>query len=119
MPTIEQNITSTDAAPQHAALESLPIKPTPVDLRHVLVFGGLATILLLWVAIYNGYPTVLPDSGNYLSVGAFHIALAPFRAPGYAVFTHWSSFGISAWFIVVTQAIIVVYVLHESCAHLV
>ena len=116
MPTLEQTISSVVVTPQHSDHESQPIK---TELPRTLTFGAVAAALLLWVALYNGYPTVLPDSGNYLSVGAFRIALFPFRAPGYAVFTHWSSFGRSAWFTVAAQATIVAYVLHEACSYLI
>jgi hypothetical protein len=83
-----------------------------------LLSGGLGVVLLLSVAIYNGYPTVFSDTGSYLWTGAFNIPLAPYRAPGYSAFTKWSSFGTTAWFIVVMQAVIVVYVLYESCIYL-
>src|SRR5579872_3996136 len=75
--------------------------------------------MLLWVAIYNGYPTVTPDSGNYIRSGAFHVALFPFRAPGYAVFTRWTSLATSAWYTIIAQAIIVVHVLRETFVHLI
>lgn len=119
MPTTEQNTSIVVATSQRASYESQPTKDTPVDLLHTVVFGALAGTLLLWVAVYNGYPTVTPDSGSYLWVGASHVAQPPFRAPGYAVFTHWSSFGRSAWFTVAAQAIIVVYVLREACNYLI
>lgn len=75
--------------------------------------------MLLSLALYNGYPTVFSDTGGYLLTGKFFIALAPFRAPGYAIFTNLTSLGISAWFTVVTQAVLVVYVLHETCDYLI
>ena len=77
----------------------------------------MATALLLWVAAYNGYPTVYPDTGGYLYTGAFFIAVPPFRAPGYAIFTRLTGLGASAWFIVAMQAIIVVIVLCETCKY--
>ncbi len=83
-----------------------------------LFVGAVATFLLLSIALYNGYPTVFSDTGGYLLTGKFFVALAPFRAPGYAIFTRLTSLGISAWFTIVTQAIMVVYVLHETCDYL-
>jgi hypothetical protein len=73
--------------------------------------------LLLWVAAYNGYPTVYPDTGGYLYTGAFFIAVPPFRAPGYAIFTRLTGLGGSGWFIVAAQAMVVVAVLYESCKY--
>ena len=84
-----------------------------------LLFGAMAACLLLWVALYNGYPTVYPDTGGYLYTGAFLIALPPFRSPGYSIFTSLTSLGTSAWFTVATQAIIVVIVLYETCKYLI
>lgn len=84
-----------------------------------LGFGVLAACVLLWPALYNGYPTVFSDTGGYLLTGKFFLALAPFRAPGYAVFTKFASLGISAWPTVVAQAIMVVYVLRRTCDYLI
>jgi hypothetical protein len=84
-----------------------------------LLFGAAAAVLLLWVAAYNGYPTVYPDTGGYLYTGAFFIAVPPFRAPGYAIFTRLTGCGASAWFIVALQAIVVVIVLYETCKYVI
>lgn len=84
-----------------------------------LLFSGMAAALLLWVAAYNGYPTVYPDTGGYLYTGAFFIAVPPFRAPGYGVFTRLTGLGASAWFTVAAQAIVVVAVLYETCKYVI
>jgi hypothetical protein len=84
-----------------------------------LLFGAVGSCLLLWVAAYNGYPTVYPDTGGYLYTGAFFIAVPPFRAPGYSVFTRLAGLGASAWFTVAMQAIVVVAVLYEICKHVI
>jgi hypothetical protein len=81
--------------------------------------GALAACALVSIALYNGYPTVFSDSGGYLLTGKFLIALPPFRAPGYAIFTRLTSMGISAWFTIVVQAVMVVYVLYETCDYLI
>ena len=120
MQTIDQIAPPADDAPKQANKNSQPSWGDLPGVGHTLVIGAVAAAVLLWVAVYNGFPTVLPDSGNYISVGAFRIALAPFRAPGYSVFTHWSSFaGRSAWYTVIMQAIIVAYVLQETYNYLV
>jgi hypothetical protein len=83
------------------------------------LFGTLASCTFLWVAFYNGYPTVFSDTGGYLWTGLFHVALTPYRAPVYSVFTYVTSLGASAWLTIAAQALIVVYVLRETCAFLV
>ena len=83
-----------------------------------LFVGAVAACALVSIALYNGYPTVFSDTGGYLLTGKFLIALAPFRAPGYAIFTRLTSMGISAWFTIVVQAAMVVYVLYETCDYL-
>lgn len=82
------------------------------------VVGAFGVCLVLSVAIYNGYPTVFSDTGGYLLTGEFFMIFPPFRAPGYSLFTRFSSLRISAWFIVIAQAAIVVYVLREMCVYL-
>ncbi|HWX38081.1 MAG TPA: hypothetical protein VNY09_02500 [Candidatus Sulfotelmatobacter sp.] len=84
-----------------------------------LLFGAISACLLLWVAFYNGYPTVYPDTGGYLYTGAFGIALFPFRSPGYGVFAVLTSLRASSWFTIVAQATILVAVLYESCEYLI
>ena len=84
-----------------------------------LFVGAVAACALVSIALYNGYPTVFSDTGGYLLTGKFLIALAPFRAPGYAIFTRLTSMGISAWFTIVVQAAMVVYVLYETCDYLI
>jgi hypothetical protein len=118
MPTIDQVKSQVEKAADPATNQSRSAPEATSGVSNTLAFGAVAAALLIWVAVYNGYPTVVPDSGNYISVGAFHIALPPYRAPGYSVFIHWSSFGRSAWFTVLAQAIIVVYVLRETYDYL-
>jgi hypothetical protein len=91
----------------------------PIAALWTIFCGAASAALLICVAWWNGYPTVFSDTGGYLVTGAFHEALAPFRAPGYAAFTNVMSFSRSAWYIVVAQAILVVYVLRECCEYLI
>lgn len=79
------------------------------------LFGATSIVLLLWVALYNGYPTVYPDTGAYLYTGAFLRALPPYRSPGYSMFAIAASFGRSAWLIAAAQASIVLFLLYEAC----
>jgi len=104
---------------EDANFSSQPAKKTQEFLARRLFIGALAVCGLISVALYNGYPTVFSDTGGYLLTGKYFVALAPFRAAGYAVFTYITSLGISAWYIVVAQAVIVVYVLYEACIFLV
>jgi hypothetical protein len=95
-----------------------PAKERQEDLARRLFVGALGICVLVSVALYNGYPTVFSDTGSYLLTGKFFVALAPFRAPGYSIFTRLTSFGISAWFTIAAQATMVVYVLYETCIYL-
>jgi hypothetical protein len=84
-----------------------------------LFVGALAVCALVSIALYNGYPTVFSDTGGYLLTGKFFVALAPYRAPGYSIFTRLTSLGISAWFTIAAQAVMAVYVLYETCNSLI
>ncbi|HLJ14460.1 MAG TPA: hypothetical protein VKV15_08190 [Bryobacteraceae bacterium] len=118
-PTLEQSSVPVDVSLDSAIRKTGHSSEEPGAWRRTLLFGALGAAILCWVALYNGYPTVTPDSGWYLRNGAFQIAMYPFRAPGYGAFTRWTSLGTSAWFTIAAQAIVVVYVLHETLAHLI
>ena len=102
-----------------ASHKSLASGGEPIDWIRPILLVGVTICLLLSVALFNGYPTVFSDTGSYLLTGAFLIAFEPFRAPGYSIFTMASSLGITAWFTVLVQAVIVVYVLRETCDYLI
>ncbi len=104
---------------EDANCNSQPAKEKQEDRARRLFVGAAAICALVSIALYNGYPTVFSDTGGYLLTGKFFVALAPFRAPGYAVFTRLTSLGISAWFTIATQAVMVVYVLYETCIYLI
>lgn len=108
-----------EAVLDDAHCNSRPAKEKQEDRARRLFFGALAICALVSIALYNGYPTVFSDTGGYLLTGKFFVALAPFRAPGYAFFTRFTSLGISAWFTVAMQAAMVVYVLYETCIYLI
>ena len=104
---------------EDAHCSSLPAKESQEYLARRLFIGALAVCGLISVALYNGYPTVFSDTGGYLLTGKFFVALPPFRAPGYAIFSNLTSQGISAWYTIAAQAAMVVYVLYETCIFLV
>jgi hypothetical protein len=89
-----------------------------VGVARLILFGAFAACLLLWVALYNGYPTVYPDTGGYLYTALFHIELPPFRAPGYSAFIEQTSMGVTAWYSVAVQALLVITVLAYACRYL-
>ncbi|MBZ5644394.1 MAG: hypothetical protein LAO19_16685 [Acidobacteriia bacterium] len=107
----------TDSSDSTPTSQSVGIEP--LALIRSLLFGVMSACVLLSVALFNGYPTVYPDTGSYLFTGAFLIALPPFRSPGYSIFIRLTSLGASAWLTIATQAIIVVFVLYETCKHLI
>src|ERR1700682_5592811 len=98
MVTGNQSASLESARLEHANIVSQSARVGHLDRARPLLFAALGVCLLLWVAIYNGYPTVFSDTGGYLLTGAFFIPYAPFRAPGYSVFTRLTSQGISPWF---------------------
>src|SRR5258708_2651069 len=119
MATRNQSASLQAATIEHVSANSQPAGVSQIERGRQFLFAALGACLLLWVARYNGYPTVFSDTGGYLLTGAFFIPYTPFRAPGYSVFTRLTSLGISPWFTIVVQAAIVVYVLRETCNYLV
>jgi len=65
----------------------------------------LSLVVLLWPALYNAFPLVNPDSGAYISSG-LRLSVHPDRPIGYGLFVLLTSMGISLWFVVVAQALI-------------
>ena len=118
-PTIDQNPSLAEAPLDYASPGSLAVAAGLLDALWAILSCALAGVVLLWVAFYNGFPTIFSDTGSYLLTGAFHVALAPFRAPGYSAFIRITSLEKSPWFTVATQAILVVYVLRETCNQLI
>lgn len=79
---------------------------------------GIAVYLLLWIAIFNGYPTVYADTGEYL-FDSFTLNQSPYRSIIYSVFIRLASWGITPWLIVVAQCAITIYVLHAVFEYIV
>ncbi len=104
--------------PHSECLESRLAPTQKAAALRSLLFVAMAVCLLLWVALYNGYPTVYPDTASYIYTGAFRVALPPFRSPGYSVFLWLTSLGASAWFTIVAQAIVMVAALYATCKYL-
>lgn len=70
----------------------------------------LSVLILLWPALINGYPLVLADSGTYLLMG--HQNQVPVDRPlTYPLFIGWASMGLTAWFSIVIQAVIITWML--------
>lgn len=72
----------------------------------------IAAFVLLWPAIWNGYPLVFSDTGTYIA-SAFEQNV-PFDRPiGYGDFIQFFSQGISLWLVVYAQAFFAVYLLWQ------
>jgi len=119
------------ASEERAAIADVALAPQAIESRgehrvirrlveaaRSLLFAAMSTCLLLWVALYNGYPTVYPDTASYLYTGAFGVPLFPYRSPAYGVFAMRASLGQGLWFVVIAQAIFVVFALYELCKFL-
>ncbi len=74
----------------------------------------LAAALLLWPAVWNGYPIVFADTGTYLSQ-AIHRYAGWDRPIFYSLFMLPLHATTTVWPVVVTQALIAAYVLHLVC----
>lgn len=79
---------------------------------------GIAVYLLLWIAIFNGYPTVYDDTGGYLDV-SFTPYQQPYRSIIYGFIIRLASWGISPWLIVLAQCAITIYVLRAVLEYIV
>jgi len=74
----------------------------------------LATLVLLWPALWNGYPIVFADSGTYLSQ-AVHRYLGWDRPVFYSLFLLPLHLTLTTWPIVIAQALLTAAVLHLLC----
>ena len=75
--------------------------------RDALWAVPLAAALLLWPAIWNGYPIVFADTGTYLSQ-AIHRYLGWDRPPFYSLFMLPLHMTVGTWPVVVAQAVLAV-----------
>ena len=74
---------------------------------------ALSMYMLLWVAVFNGYPVFYPDSGQYLWV-SFDLQPPIYRTIGYSIFIRLVGFGASPWLVVVAQSVIAIFILHSA-----
>jgi len=100
------------------AMNSVEPHPSLNKPRFAVLRPVLASCLLLWVALFNRYPTVFSDTGSYIYTGKFLIAFPPFRSPGYSIFTKLTSLAFTPWLTIIAQAAIALYVLNRACAYL-
>lgn len=77
-----------------------------------------AAALLLWPAVWNGYPIVFADTGTYLSQAIHHYAGWD-RPMFYSLFMLPLHATVTVWPVVVVQALIAAYVLRLVCRVLV
>lgn len=82
------------------------------------IFFILSILSLLWPALYNGFPLVYSDSGSYIHSG-FVNEIPIDRPIFYGLFLRHFSLATSLWFIVVSQAIFVYFVVYLARKRLV
>jgi len=93
-----------------------PLPPTPIHRGRSFAVASflLATLVLLWPALWNGYPIVFADSGTYLSQ-AVHRYLGWDRPVFYSLFLLPLHLTLTTWPIVIAQALLTASVLHLLC----
>ena len=74
----------------------------------------LAAAMLVWPALWNGYPIVFADTGTYLSQ-AIHWYLGWDRPPFYSLFMLPLHMTVSTWPVVGAQALLAVWVVRMAC----
>jgi hypothetical protein len=72
---------------------------------------ALAAALLLWPALWNGYPLVFSDTGTYLSQAIEHY-IGWDRPIFYSLFLLPLHMTLTTWPVIAVQALLVVYILH-------
>lgn len=66
----------------------------------------IATLVILIIVVYNGYPLVTADSGSYIKY-AFDFQFPADRSPFYGVFLGFSGMRFSLWLSIIAQAALV------------
>jgi hypothetical protein len=77
----------------------------------VVVLSG--TILMMWPAIYNGFPLVFSDTATFVYT-AFTFFPPIERSIGYGIFVRFASLGISLWGVVLVQSLFLTYLIIRS-----
>ncbi|MCK6638581.1 MAG: hypothetical protein L6Q81_00730 [Bacteroidia bacterium] len=73
-----------------------------------------SSILLCWIAFYNGYPLVYSDTGTYLESG-FTLETPLDRPIMYGIFIRLASLnGFSVWTIVFAQSLLLIWLIRET-----
>jgi len=88
-------------------------------LKNSLLFWPLlSTLLLLWVAFYNGFPVVYSDTSTYLASG-FDLETPADRPITYGLFIMLTSLhGISLWIAAAVQSFMLAYILFLVFRHI-
>lgn len=88
---------------------------TAQNSRQIVAFAAIAAaaLVLLWAAIYNGYPLTFWDTRAYLE-HARTLLPRPDRLIGYSLFIRATSLGGSLWPVVVAQCALVAWLLWRS-----
>ena len=82
----------------------------PVQDRDVVWAVPLAAGMLLWPALWNGYPIVFADTGTYLSQ-AINRYIGWDRPPFYSLFMLPLHMTVTTWPVIVAQALLAIWVL--------
>ena len=88
-------------------------KPIVKKFKKYLIALFLLSIcfVLIWPALYNGYPLVYSDTGTYIAAG--YTKEVPVDRPIiYCLFVRHMSLSHSLWFVLIAQVILVVYVIY-------
>jgi len=84
---------------------------SPGSASRIVIPIVMASGLLLWPALWNGYPLVFSDTGTYLSQ-AIHGYLGWDRPVFYSLFLYPLHLQISTWPAIVAQALLAAHMLH-------
>lgn len=89
-----------------------PMKYNTLQARGL--FFLVSVIVLLWPALFNAFPLVTPDTGTYINSG-MTLTVQADRSIGYGAFLLLTSMGISLWFVVLAQAILLNWLIRSVC----
>jgi len=84
----------------------------PASKYNTLCILCITALGIMFMAFYNGYPLVSPDTGTYIDT-AFNFYMPPDRPPFYGMFLRVSSLSVSLWYSVFTQCFILAFLLYR------